>query len=54
MFRSLDSRKMTLGELITLCYEELAPLNLNDEELSLAVASRLSELLSGHYEAEIL
>ena len=53
MFRSNDESHMTLGELISLCYEELSDLYSDEEELNAAVMDRLSQLL-GEYEAEVL
>ena len=53
MFLSEDVKNMTLGELISYCYEELSGAYTTSEELAMAVASRLEELLSG-YEAEVM
>lgn len=53
MFISTDGRNMTLGELISACYEELAAQYPSSEELAMAVAARLEELLSG-YDAQLV
>lgn len=53
MFLSNDVRHMTLGQLISLCFDELSERYSNTEELNMAVASRLEVLLS-EYEAEVL
>lgn len=54
MFLSDDVRNMTLGELISFCYEELSGRYTSSEELAMAVANLLEELLSGGYEAELI
>ena len=53
MFMSLEDGRLTLGELITRCYDEMAPLYDSEEALNLAVAELMADLLED-YEAELL
>ena len=53
MFQSTDTTQVTLGELISLCYDEVGGSYPSDDEASLAVAQLLSELLA-QYDAELL
>lgn len=49
-----ETRRMTLGELISRVYDEASLSGQKPEEINLAVAQRIEEILGGTHQAQVL